>query len=326
MNKKNRLVENSLAGAIGGLVGTLIGAAVIAYFVAIWTGTVSGPQNPAFLRDAAPLGIGVVVLVLLIVPQTRRLMARILKPVKRLATWLSGIRIYDKRRRNALVLKGRDEALAEAAKRNATSTAFTIQYQPEYPLDGDWFSLTDYSGIRGMGPMTDIHISAPKDQIEMPQKSGPTIPGDNPDERYDFRGRVTDKGRLGGIEFKVLSKDKDGYPHCDLYRVPPTGQALQGVPTGSFGDIRYGELVTSGNMKDGSREVAWVATGQTMGRLVPVGKAWRVETGWRDGQVRPQFIADEDLGVARTEADGVERLRRHAQDDPKDPRLTAGRL
>lgn len=326
MNKKSSLVENSIAGAIGGLVSTLIGAAIIAYFIAIWTGTVSGPTNPNFWQQVSPFGIALVILVLLLIPQTRRFIFSIRKPLKRLATWLSGIRIYDKPRQDALVSQGEEQALAEVAKRNATSTAFKIRYLPDSPLDGDWFSLTDHSGIRGMGPMTDIHISAPKDQIEMPQKSGPTIPGDNPDERYDFRGHVTDKGRLEGIEFRVLSKDKDGYPHCDIYRIPPTGQALKGVPTGSFGDIRYGELVASGNTKDGSREVAWVATRQTMGRLVPVGNAWRVETGWRDGQIRPQFIVDEDLGVARTEADGVERLRRHAQDDPKNPLLTAGRL
>lgn len=320
--KKSGIVENSIAGAIGGVVG----AAVIAYFVAIWTGTISGPQNPAFWRDVAPFVLVVVALVLMIVPQTRRLILKILKQLKRVATWLSGIRICDKPRRDALITRGAEEAVAEVAKRNANPASFNIRYLPNSPLDGDWFSLTDFSGISGQGPMKEIYISAPEDQIEMPKKDGPTIPGDNPDDPYDFSGRVTDKGHLQGIDFRVLSKDNDGYPRCDFYRIGPTGQALKGVPTGSFGDVRYGELVTSRNMNDGTRNVAWASTGQIMGRLVPNGNAWKVETGWRDGQVRPQFIVEDDLGVARTEADGVERLRRHAQDDPKDARWAAGRL
>ncbi|MDR6639613.1 hypothetical protein [Paenarthrobacter nitroguajacolicus] len=315
MNKKNRIVENSLAGAIGGLVGTLIGAAVIAYFVAIWTGTISGPQNPAFWRDVAPLGVVVVVIVLLIVPQTRGLMVRGLNLVKRLATWISGIRFYDKPRQDALVSRGRQEALEEVAKRNATPTAFNICYLPDSPLDGDWFSLTDFSGISGKGPMKKIYISAPADEIQISEKDGPTIPGANPDEPYDFSGRVTDKGHLYGINFRVLSKDKDGYPRCDFYRVPPTGQPLKGVPKGSFGDVSYGELITSINMGDGSRNVAWASTGQVMGRLVPDGKAWKVEAGRQEGRLRPEFMVEDELGLARTEADGVEQLRRYAEED-----------
>lgn len=320
MNKKSSIVENSIAGAIGGIVGGVIGAAVIAYFAAIWTGTISGPQNPAFSRDVAPFVVVVAALILLGVPQTRRMIFSIRRPLKRLGVWLSGIRVYDKTRRDALVTQGREEALAEVAERNANTTKFTISYLPDSPLDGDWFSLTDYSGLgsKSQGPMKEIYISAPKDQIEMPQKIGPTIPGDNPDERYDFSGRVTDKGHLEGINFRVLSKDQDGYPRCDFYRVPPTGQPLKGVPSGAFGDMLYGELLTSLNMHDGTRNVAWASTGQIMGRLVPNGNAWKVETGWSEGRVRKQFIVEDELGVEPTEADAVERLRCHAREEAKE--------
>ena len=312
--RKNGIVDNSIAGAIGGFVAGVVAPAVIAYFIAIWTGTVSGPQNPAFWRDLAPSAIGAVIIVLFLVPQTRRAIFSVRKPLKRLATWLWGIRFYDKRRQDGLETRGGEKALAEVAKRNATSTAFNIRYLPDSHLDGDWFSLTDFSGISGKGPMREIYISAPKDQIEMPEKDGPTIPGANPDEPYDFSGRVTDKGHLHGINFRVLSKDKDGYPRCDFYRIGPTGQALKGVPTGGFGDMLYGELVTSLNMHDGTRNVAWASTGQIMGRLVPNGNAWKVETGWREGRGRTQFVVEDELGVERTEADAVERRRRHTQE------------
>ncbi|QOT20022.1 hypothetical protein [Paenarthrobacter sp. YJN-5] len=311
--KKSGIVQNSAAGAIGGVVG----AGVIAYFVAIWTGTVSGPQNPAFGRDVAPFVVGVVVVILLAVRQTRRLIFSISRPLKRLAIWLSGIRVYDKTRREALVIRGVEEALAEVARRNATSTKFTISYLPDSPLDGDWFSLTDYSGIgsRGQGPMTEIHISAPTDQIEMPEKDGPTIPGDNPEDPYDFSGRVTDHGHLHGVNFRVLSKDKDGYPRCNFYRVGPTGQTLKGVRTGVPGQIQYGPLVTNSNISDGTLSVEWTSTGQVMGRLVPSGNTWIVESGRCEGRLSQVFIVEDELGVASTAADGVHLLRTHAEQD-----------
>lgn len=313
--KKNGIVENSIAGAIGGTVGGVVGAAVIVYFTAIWTGTISGPKNPAFSQDLAPLVVCVVVLALLVVPQTRRLIFSIRKPLKRLARWLFGIRFYDKRRRDALVMRGREEALAEVAKRNANSAAFNIRYLPDYPLDGDWFSLADFSGISGKGPMREIYITAPKDQIEMPKKDGPTIPGDNPDDPHHFSGRVTDRGHLNGIEFRVFSKDRDGYPRWDFYRVRPTNQALKGVKTGVPRQVRYGPLVTNSDLRDGSLSVEWTSTGQVMGRLVPSGNAWNVESGRREGRHSPVFIVEDELGVASTPAEGVQRLRNQAEQD-----------
>jgi hypothetical protein len=46
-----------------------------------------------------------------------------------------------------------------------------------------------------------------------------------------------------------------------------------------------------------------------MGRLVPSGPAWKVEFGRREGRVHPDFLVDDELGVTRTPAEGVELLR-----------------
>jgi hypothetical protein len=57
---KNGVVANSLASAIGGVVS----AAAIVYFTAIWTGAISGPTNPAFWQQLAPLVVVVLLVIL----------------------------------------------------------------------------------------------------------------------------------------------------------------------------------------------------------------------------------------------------------------------
>lgn len=311
--KKNGIVENSIAGAIGGVVGT----AAIVYFTAIWTGTISGPTNPAFWQQLAPLVVVVLLAILFGVPAIRRFVFSLFRPLKKPVMWLLGLRVTDKRRRNELLEQGEKEALAEVAKRNAKPEAFNIAYVSNSPVNGvDWFLLSDFSGISGSGPMKDIRITAPKDEIVMEHKDGPTIPGDDPDDPYHFSGHVTDRGHLRGIDFRVFWRDANGYPRWDFYHVRPSGQPLKGVRTGPFGEIKYGELVTSRNINDGSLTVKWASTQQVMGRLVPSGKAWKVEFGRREGRVGPYFIVEDELGVASTPAEGVELLRvRALQDD-----------
>lgn len=304
--KKNSIVENSVAGVIS----TVVGAALIAYFLAIWTGTLSGPTNPAFWQQFAPLGGGIVLVILFVFRPTRTLLFSLFRLLKKPAVWLIGLQVTDKRRRNGLLKDGEKEALAEVAKRNAKPEAFKIEYVPNSPVNGtDWFLLTDFSGLSGSGPMKEIHITAPKDEIVMDDKVGPTIPGDDPEDPYHFSGHVTDRGHLKGIDFRVFWRDGDGYPRWDFYHVGPSGQPPKGVRTGSYGDVLYGELVTSRNINDGSLTVKWASTDQAMGRLVPKGGAWKVELGRREGRVRPDFLVEHELGMADTPADGVELLR-----------------
>jgi hypothetical protein len=150
--------------------------------------------------------------------------------------WLLGLRVTDKRRRNGLLDEGEKEALTEVAKRNAKPEAFNIAYAPNSPANGvDWFLLSDFSGISGSGPMKDIRITAPKEEIVMADKDGPTIPGKDRDDPYCFSGNVTDRGHLKGIDFRVFWRDGDGYPRWDFYHFPASGQPLKGVRTGPFG-------------------------------------------------------------------------------------------
>ncbi|UKA56686.1 hypothetical protein LFT45_22685 (plasmid) [Arthrobacter sp. FW305-BF8] len=311
---KNGMVESSIAGAIGGVVST----AGVVYFGALWAGTISGPTNPAFWQQAAPLIILVLLVIIFGVPAIRRFVFSKIKLLKKPGMWLLGLRITDKRRRNGLFKEGEEEALAEVAKRNAKPEAFNIAYASSSPVNGlDRFLLSDFSGISGSGPMKDIHITAPKDEIVMEDKEGPTIPGKDPDDPYHFSGQVTDRGHLKGIDFRVSWKDRDGYPRWDFYHVRPSGPPFKGVRTGPFGDIKYGELVTSPNINDGSLTVKWASTKQVMGRLVPSGKAWKVEIGRREGRVGPYFIVEDELGVVSTPEEGVEllRIRAHQEEE-----------
>ncbi|WP_081819012.1 hypothetical protein [Arthrobacter sp. UNC362MFTsu5.1] len=310
--KKNGVVENSIAGAIGGVVGT----GAIVYFTAIWTGTISGPTNPAFWQQLAPLVVVVLLALLFGVPAIRRFVFSIFKLLKNPVMWLRGLRVTDEQRRNELLEQGEKEALAEVTKRNAEPEAFNIAYASNSPVNGlDRFLLSDFSGISGSGPMKDIHITAPKDEILMEDKEGPTIPGKDPDDPYHFSGQVTDRGHLKGVDFRVSWKDRDGYPRWDFYHVRPSGPPFKGVRTGPFGDIKYGELVTSPNINDGSLTVKWASTKQVMGRLVPSGPDWKVEIGRREGQVGPYFIVEDEVGVASTPEEGVELLRIRTQEE-----------
>ncbi|ABK05753.1 hypothetical protein Arth_4316 (plasmid) [Arthrobacter sp. FB24] len=303
--KKNGIVENSIAGAIGGVVG----AAAIVYFTAIWTGTISGPTNPAFWQQFAPLVVVVLLAIVFGVPATRRFAFSIFKLLKNPFMLLLDLRVTGKRKRNELIEQGEKEALAEVAERNAKPEAFNIAYVSDSPVNGvDWFLLSDFSGISGSGPMKDIRITAPMDEIVMEHKDGPTIPGNDPADPYRFSGEVTDRGHLKGIDFRVFWRDADGYPRWDFYHVHPSGQPLKGVRAG-LGEIKYGELVTSRNINDGSLTVKWASTQQVMGRLVPSGKAWKVELGRRESRVSPYFIVEDELGAASTPQEGVELLR-----------------
>lgn len=304
--KKNGVVENSIAGVIGGVVS----AAAIVYFTAIWTGTISGPTNPAFWQQLAPLVVVVLMAIVFGVPAIRRFVFSVFKLLKKPVMLLLDLRLTGKRRRNELIEQGEKEALAEVAKRNAKPEAFNIAYASDSPVNGvDWFLLSDFSGISGSGPMKDIRITAPADEIVMEHKDGPTIPGNDPEDPYRFSGHVTDRGHLRGIDFRVFWRDANGYPRWDFYHVRPSGQPLNGVRAGHFGEIRYGELVTSPNIDDGSLTVKWASTQQVMGRLVPSGKAWKVELGRREGRFSRYFIVEDELGVASTPKEGVELLR-----------------
>ncbi|MCP1415441.1 hypothetical protein [Paenarthrobacter sp. A20] len=302
IKKQSDVPGNSIAGAVGSIISTPF----IVLFVAIWTGTVSGPTNPAFWQQLSPLAIGVLVLALLIFRPTRRF---IFKHLKRLAVWLLGIRVYGKRSRDALMEQGKDEALAEVKARNAAPSPFNITYKHRSPADGkDWFNWYDFNEMAG----ETLHITAPKNQIVMPKRDGATIPGDNASDPNSFSARVTDKGHLEGIDFRVEWTDEQGYPRWDFVHVGPTGQALQGVPTGVPGQMQYGEFLTNSNIRDRTLTVEWVSTGEVVGRLTPNGNAWNVEVGRREGRVKPEFMFQDHLGVASTPAEGVERLRRNA--------------
>lgn len=317
------MVGNSIAGAIGSILST----PVIAYFIAVWTGTVSGPTNAAFWPQLAPLVLGLLALALLVIPPTRRFIFSVRQPLKRLAVWVLSFRITDARRRNGLLKEGEERALAEIAKRNTKPVAFTIAYVPNSPVNGnERFLLVDYSGLSGSGPMKEIHITAPKEQIVMEDKDGPTVPGDDPDDPYHFSGKVTDYGHLKGIDFRIFWRDGDGYPRWDFYHVRPSGQPLKGVRTGPFGEVTYGELVTSPNRNDGSLTVKWASNQQVMGRLVPSGRAWKVEFGRREGRVKPYFVMEYELGVVSTPAEGVELLKVRAlqEEEAQEADGTAG--
>lgn len=306
---KNGVVANSIASAIGAVVG----AAAVVYFTAIWTGTISGPKNPAFWQQLAPLVVVLLLAILFGVPGIRQFVFSMFKLLMMPLMWMRGLRVTDERRRNELLVEGEKEVLAKVVKRNTKPEAFNIVYERNSPVNGvDWFILSDFSGINGSGPMKEIRITAPKEAIEMEDKDGPTIPGKNPDDPYSFSGLVTDQGHLKGIDFRVFWRDGDGYPRWDFYHVPASGQPLNGVRTGPFGEITYGELVTSRNINDGSLTVKWASTQQIMGRLVPSGPAWKVEFGRREGRINSDFLVEDELGMALTPAEGIELLRIHA--------------
>lgn len=306
--KKSDLGSNSLAGAIGACVSTPF----LVYLAAIWTGTISGPTNPRFWQDLAPLGIIVVLLVLFGIRATRRFILGMIRPLKKPVLWIRGLRITDERRRSLNLAEERNEALAEVSRRNSKPEAFTVAYTPASPVNGvDWFLLTDYSGLSGSGPMKDIRITGPKHQIAMKEHDGPTIPDKDLDDPYHFCGRVTDQGYQTGIDFRVSWKDPDNYPRWDFYHVPASDQPLKGVRTGPH-EVSYGDLITSKNISDGSLTVRWASTSATMGRLVPNGPVWKVESGRTEGRVKPQFLVEDELGNAESSAKGVELLKINA--------------
>ncbi|WP_142059501.1 hypothetical protein [Pseudarthrobacter sp. B4EP4b] len=141
------------------------------------------------------------------------------------------------------------------------------------------------------------------------------------DGKDDFSGRVQAKGFQAGIDFTISWTDHEGYPRWNFVHVPPsalptpsgtsTGVAAipKGQRTGVPGLVKYGDLETSRDNKDGTQIVRW-KNRKVVGRLVPAsGGAWDVQFGDMSGTVRPEFVVSEELGRAQTEGEGVEMLR-----------------
>lgn len=95
MTQPNNQSSAFADATLGGIIGTVIGSLLLLGIAALWTGTVAGPSNPDFWRQAAPFAFLLVILLLLWIRPTRRLIWGIVR-------WTFGLRILTRKQRAEL--------------------------------------------------------------------------------------------------------------------------------------------------------------------------------------------------------------------------------
>lgn len=88
--------KNSLAA----IVGTVLGGLVLVWLAGLWSGTISGPANQDFWQQIAPFALVGLVMLLLVVSQTRRVIFNVLG-------WLFSLRVLTRKQRHVLPAQGK---------------------------------------------------------------------------------------------------------------------------------------------------------------------------------------------------------------------------